>query len=763
MVVPPSVKRRSASAHELRQRTIATTPAQVLLGELISHSLVLSEDWEAQPEEVQARIKACLDRESLLQRLVEARLLTEYQAERIRNGKMHGLVLGNYRVLEKLGSGGMGVVFRGEHIRMRRQVALKVMPTFTNGDDAERALTRFYAEVRAVAQLQHPNVVQALDAGEVPSPDGDTAVLHYYVMEYVEGVDLEEHVRRNGPLPVSQACDLIYQVASALAEAHARHLIHRDIKPANILLTPEQQVKLLDFGLVRHFRHRMTEPGTVLGTLDYISPEQASDASTVDGRTDIFGLGGTLYYLLTGQPPFEPKTDLLKELASRQEQPPPSARIWNPDVPEELDRVLATMMAVRKEERYATAQDLMRAMIPFLSAGARDRALRPLLAERPAATPAKNGVAAALPAEHGRALIVDDDPAIRQLCRYALEKVGISCDEAPDGWQALARLTTPDHDLVLLDWGLPDLSGGEVCRRIRQARPSSDLKIVLVSGGVPADALAEQLFFGADDCLSKPFNVSTLVVRSQALLQLKRTQEQCERLSNHLRGVNTELEQRLNSSQVQLTASRRAVAAMFARLAGLRDVTSPGHIIRMQRYVQRLAEEAMALPAFAGERDPSWIHELECAAPLHDLGRIALPDALLAKEGRLEPHERIIMQTHTVIGADILLEAFKAHGDAVAYLKTAAEIARHHHERWDGTGYPDGLAGDRIPLSARIVTVADVYDVLRSRRSWKPALSHAAAWQTIFEASPGQFDPHLLQALRRCAADFERIYRDIPD
>src|SRR5262249_45413317 len=141
-------------------------------------------------------------------------------------------------------------------------------------DEPSQLLQRFYSEMRAVAQLQHPNIVSAVDAGEAPGLDPDGPVLHYFAMEYVPGQNLEEYVRHHGPLPPAKACDLIYQVAGALGEAHQKELVHRDIKPSNILVTPEGQAKLLDFGLARQFTNRLTEPGTLLGTIDYMAPEQ---------------------------------------------------------------------------------------------------------------------------------------------------------------------------------------------------------------------------------------------------------------------------------------------------------------------------------------------------------------------------------------------------------------------------------------------------------------------------------------------------------
>jgi hypothetical protein len=258
-----------------------------------SSSFVLAEDWQQLPASVQSELNRCSEPNVLVDKLVEHKLLTEFQASRIKSGKTFGLVLGNFRVLERLGAGGMGVVYKAEHITMRRLAAIKVLASF--GVEDPQMLLRFRAEMRAVAQLNHPNIVSAFDAGTIDNPDPDGPTLHYFVMEYVPGQDLHDWVTSEGPLRIVQGCDVAYQVASALAEAHKHQLVHRDVKPANIQITPERQGKLLDFGLALHHRRRMTEPGAVLGTIDYIAPEQVSDSSAVDIRADIYGLGGSLF------------------------------------------------------------------------------------------------------------------------------------------------------------------------------------------------------------------------------------------------------------------------------------------------------------------------------------------------------------------------------------------------------------------------------------------------------------------------------------
>src|SRR5260221_615020 len=237
----------------------------------------------------------------------------------------------------------MGIVFKAEHVLLRRVVALKVLPL--SRDQDTRMLRRFLTEMRTVASLQHPNIVAATDAGQVHPAEPNLPVLHYLAMEFIEGRDLEELVAADGPLEPAIACDLIHQVASALAEAHGHNLVHRDIKPGNVIVSAANQAKLLDFGLARDFAGQMTDPGSLLGTIDYMSPEQAQNPSAVDIRADIYGLGATLFWCLTGKVPFPAQSTLSQQIARRLCEPPPSARARRPEIPPELDAVITQMLA----------------------------------------------------------------------------------------------------------------------------------------------------------------------------------------------------------------------------------------------------------------------------------------------------------------------------------------------------------------------------------------------------------------------------------
>ncbi len=263
-----------------------------------------------------------------------------------------------YLLMGKLGEGGMGVVYKAQHRRMHRLVAIKMLPPTTM--KSPEAIQRFYREVEAAAKLMHPNIVTAFDAGECQGT-------HYLVMEYVEGQDLAKIVKQHGPLPVQKAVDYVLQTARGLQYAHGKGVVHRDIKPGNLLLDKKGTVKILDMGLARleataarddSGGERLTQSGQMMGTCEYMAPEQALDTHTADARSDIYSLGCTLYRLLIGQPPYHGDT-LMKVLLAHRELPIPSLRQLRQDVPEQLDAVFQKMMAKEPEDRYQSMAEVI--------------------------------------------------------------------------------------------------------------------------------------------------------------------------------------------------------------------------------------------------------------------------------------------------------------------------------------------------------------------------------------------------------------------
>jgi serine/threonine protein kinase len=275
-----------------------------------------------------------------------------------RGGPAPGMIIGDYELLEPLGQGGMGHVFKARHRAMGRIVALKCLAPDLAHRDAIRSARRFRREIRATARLSHPNIVTAHDAGEHEG-------IPYLVMELIDGLDLARLVRQDGPLPVALALDLMLQAARGLEYAHAQGIVHRDIKPSNLLVGPDGVLKVLDLGLARfqaveatEVSAELTATGTFLGSIDYMAPEQSLDTRRADGRCDIYGLGGTLHYLLTGHPPYQGATSLERLLAHR-EAPVPSLRARRPDCPEVLDSLFRRMLAKSPEQRPASMGQLV--------------------------------------------------------------------------------------------------------------------------------------------------------------------------------------------------------------------------------------------------------------------------------------------------------------------------------------------------------------------------------------------------------------------
>ena len=290
------------------------------------------------------------DPAQMARELLARQWLSDYQIREIARARGKDLTVGPYRILEPLGEGGMGLVYRARHVKLGRMVALKLLRP--ERLTRPRAVKRFQREIFAAAKLSHPNVVLAIDA------DSD-AGRHYLAMELIEGTDLAQLVERSGAMPLEKACDAIIQAAAGLQHAHDCGLVHRDIKPSNFLLTPQGRVKITDLGLALlaetdELDGRVTCDWHVLGTPDFIAPEQAINPLTADARSDIYSLGGTLFYLLTGRIPYEGATAGAKVMRHVND-PPPSLLALLPDAPPTLDAAIQQLMAKLPGDRPATA------------------------------------------------------------------------------------------------------------------------------------------------------------------------------------------------------------------------------------------------------------------------------------------------------------------------------------------------------------------------------------------------------------------------
>jgi serine/threonine protein kinase len=332
----------------------------------------------------------------LADELVSDGLLTRFQADNLLQGKWMRYFIGPYKVLEALGVGSCGIVYLCEHERLRRRVAIKIL----QGDKARdrKSLERFNREARAAASLDHRNIVRAFDVGQEDR-------FHYLVMEYVDGQSLRQIVKNDGPVSATLAADYLRQAALGLGHAHEAGLVHRDIKPSNLMVDRSGVVKILDLGLARFFEdeNEILTQGAVLGNADYIAPEQAVDSHTVDIRADIYSLGATFHYCLTGSRPVRPGLEFLRRPGRS-----PVKGAERTDVPEEMWRVLKKMMAARPDDRYQTPSEVVEAIAPW----APDEVTRLLLVESAPAEPTVETAAVAEPT-------VADQPVLTEPVRPA--------------------------------------------------------------------------------------------------------------------------------------------------------------------------------------------------------------------------------------------------------------------------------------------------------------------------------------------------------
>lgn len=373
--------------------------------------------------------------------------------------------------------------------------------------------------------------------------------------------------------------------------------------------------------------------------------------------------------------------------------------------------------------------------------------------------------------EQSRILVADDQLENLLILEEVLgERYQVRA--ASNGQQVLDFLERGGHaDLVLLDVVMPVMDGFETCRRLKESARTWDIPVIfLTSLDSPADE-THGLSLGAEDFIHKPFSPPVVLARVNTHLKLSRVTRQLrERNENLERMVAERTRDILRQSDVlvqrkhQLIASQSATITAFCSLAEARDSETGNHIRRTQHYVRALAERLVSHPRFARELDGEAITLLFKSAPLHDVGKVAIPDAVLLKPGPLDAEEWAVMRRHCEYGRRAI--AMAEHETSLtddSYLRYAKEIAYSHHERWDGKGYPEGLAGEEIPFSARLMAVADVYDALISKRVYKPAFTHEQAVAMIAEGRGSQFDPDVTDAMLAIGGVFKEIAQRFGD
>lgn len=344
-----------------------------------------------------------------------------------------------------------------------------------------------------------------------------------------------------------------------------------------------------------------------------------------------------------------------------------------------------------------------------------------------------------LPEDRTTILIVDDTPDNIALMSGLL-KDSFRVKAATNGPKAIAIAQTEPHpELILLDIMMPGMDGYEVCRRLKSDPATGGIPIIFLTAKSTPEDEQKGFSLGAADYITKPISPAIVLARIRTQLALKSA-------SDFLRDQNVFLQKEVERRTQETKAIQDVTILVMASLAETRDIETGNHIRRTQGYMRALAKQLQNHPRFHAFLTDANIEMLFKSAPLHDIGKVGIPDKILLKPGKLTPVEFEIMKTHTTLGKDAIEHAEETLGANVDFLRIAKEIALSHHEKWDGSGYPQGLSGDAIPVSARLMAVADVYDALISRRVYKEPMPHAEAMEIILRGKGAHFDPDIIDA-----------------
>ncbi|REJ83375.1 MAG: response regulator [Acidobacteria bacterium] len=356
-----------------------------------------------------------------------------------------------------------------------------------------------------------------------------------------------------------------------------------------------------------------------------------------------------------------------------------------------------------------------------------------------------------------KVLVVDDETAIRELLVSQVTYMGHHCVGAATGAEALAIASMEPHPaLVLSDVEMPGIPGDELLERLLKIDPQ--IQVVMVTANSDLNNVRRCLRSGAYDYIIKPYDLQDLGETMERALERRRLRLQVDEYQN-------DLERRVREKTREVLETRDIALLAVAKLAECRDDSTGLHLDRMQWYSRVLAEELAVSGPYRAISTPEFVDHLFKSSPLHDIGKVAIPDQILLKEDTLTEEEWAIMKTHTTRGGDTLREVIESQvpfrSQGARFLRMAMEIAYDHHERWDGSGYPSGKKADDIPLGARVVAVADAYDAITASRPYKVAAPHDEAVERIRADAGSHFDPHLVEAFVRCAAKFSLIQKQM--
>ncbi len=352
--------------------------------------------------------------------------------------------------------------------------------------------------------------------------------------------------------------------------------------------------------------------------------------------------------------------------------------------------------------------------------------------------------------------IVDDEPINLKFLERVFEDKDYVIRTFQNGNLAVEAALQNPPDLVLLDIMMPEINGFEVCERLKSEPTLVDIPVMFITGLYDLKDKEKAFRLGVVDYITKPFQLKEILIRVETHLKIHRLKTDVDR-------QNRELQHQVEAKVQEISNSQIATIIAMAKLAEIRDDETGTHIFRVQRYCKALAHRLAKEPEFKSLLTEDFIRNLYHAGALHDIGKVGLPDSVLLKPGSLTAEERKLMQEHTVIGARTLGVVAASYPNNT-FIRMGMEVARSHHERWDGTGYPDNLIGETIPLSARITAIADQYDALRNKRIYKPAFDEKKTLSIMLEGDgrtmPSHFDPRVLEAFRSIIKEFNDIHNE---
>ncbi|PIE65395.1 MAG: two-component system response regulator [Desulfobacterales bacterium] len=352
-------------------------------------------------------------------------------------------------------------------------------------------------------------------------------------------------------------------------------------------------------------------------------------------------------------------------------------------------------------------------------------------------------------------MIVDDIPENLMILSSLLKHKGYHTVAFPDGEMALSAALRRKPDLVLLDINMPHMNGFEVCDTFKRDAELTDIPIIFISALDSTDDKVRALNHGGVDYITKPFQSEEVYARVNTHLQLNQAKRALKDFNQQLTKMVCEQVEEIHQAQI-------ATIFALAKLSHTRDDDTGLHLERVQHLCRLFATRLSQYKTYENEVNENFILTIFHASPLHDLGKVGIADSILLKPARLTSEEFAVMKTHTTIGAQTLQSVYKSYPNS-EFIRMGIDIAKHHHEKWDGSGYPSGLQGEEIPLSARIMAIVDVYDALRARRPYKEAFSHTKSKQLIIEEKGRSFDPDLIDIFLTIDQEFEKIINTLSD